>query len=235
MVSAVEPRLCVRRRVVLRAGRRVASEVCALRRSSHCSPAGGVTSLSRHREVTKRRRPTVLATPFDYQHLGRLPSRTARLAGAAKLRLSPRLENVGQSSPFIREPDEPLSKTKGIGVPTACLTRSASSKEYQPRRRCRTQPGSTNQRNNRMRLESERHAVIDFSPTGEASPARRGGTGRGRRGLGSAGPREQGDTKCRGPLLSGQSTDLDIRFCLTVTGTRRTPVLSERSERCSCS
>jgi hypothetical protein len=89
----------------------------------YCSPAGGVTSLSRHREVTKRRRPTVLATPFDYQHLGWLPSRTARLAGAAKLRLSPRLENVGQSSPFLREPDEPLSKTKGIGVPNRAVRR----------------------------------------------------------------------------------------------------------------
>jgi hypothetical protein len=110
-------RLCVRRRVVPRADRRVASVVCAPWRSSHCSPAGGVTSLSRHREVTKRRRPTVLATPFDDQHQGWLPSRTARHAGAAKLRLSLSLENVGQSSPFLREPDEPLSKTKGIGVP----------------------------------------------------------------------------------------------------------------------
>jgi hypothetical protein len=48
--------------------------------------------------------------------MGRLPSRAARLAVAAKLRLSPRLENVGQSSLSFREPDEPLSKTKGGGV-----------------------------------------------------------------------------------------------------------------------
>jgi len=44
--------------------------------------------------------------------MGRLPSRTVRLAGAAELRLSLTLENVRQSSPFIRNPNEPLSKTE---------------------------------------------------------------------------------------------------------------------------
>jgi hypothetical protein len=50
--------------------------------------------------------------------MGRLPSRTARLAVAAKLRLFAALENVGQSSLSFRKPDEPLSKTKGDVVPT---------------------------------------------------------------------------------------------------------------------
>jgi hypothetical protein len=72
-----------------------------------------------------------------------------------------------------------------------------------------------------MRLEREHHPVIDFSPTGEASPAMSGGTGRGRRQMRSVGPREQGGTKCRGPLLSGQSSADDIRFCLTVIDTYR--------------
>jgi hypothetical protein len=64
MVSAVEPRLSVRRRAVLRADRQVASVLCAIGRSSYYSPAGGVTSLSRHREVTKRGRPKCLGHPF---------------------------------------------------------------------------------------------------------------------------------------------------------------------------
>jgi len=39
--------------------------------------------------------------------------------------------------------------------------------------------------------------------------------------MSSLGPREQGDTKCRGPLLSGQSSADDIRFCLTFIDTYR--------------
>jgi hypothetical protein len=114
MVSAVEPRLCVRRRAVLWADRRVASVVVALELGELLLPCRGrYFSVAPQRSNQEKAHQVSWLAPSDDQHLGRLPSRTARLPVAAKLRLSPRLENVGQSSLSFRKPDEPLRNTKG--------------------------------------------------------------------------------------------------------------------------